>query len=58
MRYFCLDLTLIVFLFIAAVSVPKKKRKMKDLNKKEAVGDLLDAFKEVCVFKCQQFFAI
>ncbi|KAL6472010.1 hypothetical protein MHYP_G00206600 [Metynnis hypsauchen] len=28
-----------------AVSVPKKKRKMKDLNKKEA-GDLLDAFKE------------
>uniref|UniRef100_A0A671XZL3 Eukaryotic translation initiation factor 4 gamma 1 n=1 Tax=Sparus aurata TaxID=8175 RepID=A0A671XZL3_SPAAU len=31
----------------AAVSVPKKKRKMKDLNKKEAVGDLLDAFKEV-----------
>uniref|UniRef100_A0A672ZTX1 Eukaryotic translation initiation factor 4 gamma 1 n=1 Tax=Sphaeramia orbicularis TaxID=375764 RepID=A0A672ZTX1_9TELE len=32
----------------AAVSVPKKKRKMKDLNKKEAVGDLLDAFKEVC----------
>ncbi|XP_054649684.1 eukaryotic translation initiation factor 4 gamma 1-like isoform X2 [Dunckerocampus dactyliophorus] len=30
----------------AAVSVPKKKRKMKDLNKKEAVGDLLDAFKE------------
>ncbi|XP_029922171.1 eukaryotic translation initiation factor 4 gamma 1 isoform X3 [Myripristis murdjan] len=31
----------------AAVSVPKKKRKMKELNKKEAVGDLLDAFKEV-----------
>ncbi|KAM4693285.1 eukaryotic translation initiation factor 4 gamma 1 isoform 2-T3 [Discoglossus pictus] len=30
----------------SAVSVPKKKRKMKDLNKKEAVGDLLDAFKE------------
>ncbi|XP_072330345.1 eukaryotic translation initiation factor 4 gamma 1-like isoform X3 [Scyliorhinus torazame] len=30
----------------AAVSVPKKKRKLKDLNKKEAVGDLLDAFKE------------
>ncbi|KAM9733254.1 eukaryotic translation initiation factor 4 gamma 1 isoform 3-T3 [Menidia menidia] len=30
----------------AALSVPKKKRKMKDLNKKEAVGDLLDAFKE------------
>uniref|UniRef100_A0A9J7ZUS1 Eukaryotic translation initiation factor 4 gamma, 1a n=1 Tax=Cyprinus carpio carpio TaxID=630221 RepID=A0A9J7ZUS1_CYPCA len=29
----------------AVVSVPKKKRKMKDLNKKEA-GDLLDAFKE------------
>uniref|UniRef100_A0A672ZRZ7 Eukaryotic translation initiation factor 4 gamma 1 n=1 Tax=Sphaeramia orbicularis TaxID=375764 RepID=A0A672ZRZ7_9TELE len=33
----------------AAVSVPKKKRKMKDLNKKEAVGDLLDAFKEISV---------
>ncbi|KAJ6653850.1 hypothetical protein lerEdw1_008647 [Lerista edwardsae] len=30
-----------------AMSVPKKKRKMKDLNKKETVGDLLDAFKEV-----------
>ncbi|XP_057694695.1 eukaryotic translation initiation factor 4 gamma 1-like [Corythoichthys intestinalis] len=30
----------------AAVSMPKKKRKMKDLNKKEAVGDLLDAFKD------------
>ncbi|XP_063772684.1 eukaryotic translation initiation factor 4 gamma 1 isoform X3 [Pseudophryne corroboree] len=29
-----------------AVSAPKKKRKIKDLNKKEAVGDLLDAFKE------------
>ncbi|OCT80610.1 eukaryotic translation initiation factor 4 gamma 1 isoform X2 [Xenopus laevis] len=29
-----------------AVAAPKKKRKMKDLNKKEAVGDLLDAFKE------------
>ncbi|KAF1670586.1 Eukaryotic translation initiation factor 4 gamma 1, partial [Pygoscelis papua] len=32
-----------------AVSVPKKKRRMKELNKKEAVGDLLDAFKEVSV---------
>ncbi|NXW80387.1 IF4G1 factor, partial [Hirundo rustica] len=32
-----------------AMSVPKKKRRMKDLNKKEAVGDLLDAFKEVSV---------
>lgn len=31
-----------------AVSVPKKKRKLKDLNKKET-GDVLDAFKEVCV---------
>ncbi|KAK7155995.1 hypothetical protein R3I94_006155 [Phoxinus phoxinus] len=30
---------------LQAVSMPKKKRKMKDLNKKEA-GDLLDAFKE------------
>ncbi|XP_018430534.1 PREDICTED: eukaryotic translation initiation factor 4 gamma 1 [Nanorana parkeri] len=29
-----------------ALSVPKKKRKIKDLNKKDAVGDLLDAFKE------------
>ncbi|XP_056421627.1 eukaryotic translation initiation factor 4 gamma 1 isoform X2 [Hyla sarda] len=29
-----------------AVSAPKKRRKIKDLNKKEAVGDLLDAFKE------------
>lgn len=50
-RYGCVDLRLIVFVFllVAAVSVPKKKRKMKDLNKKEAVGDLLDAFKEVCV---------
>ncbi|XP_074860763.1 eukaryotic translation initiation factor 4 gamma 1 isoform X4 [Carettochelys insculpta] len=28
------------------VQVPKRKRKMKELNKKEAVGDLLDAFKE------------
>uniref|UniRef100_A0A4W5RFA0 Eukaryotic translation initiation factor 4 gamma, 1a n=1 Tax=Hucho hucho TaxID=62062 RepID=A0A4W5RFA0_9TELE len=33
----------------AAVSVPKKKRNMKELNKKEAIGDMLDAFKEVCV---------
>lgn len=45
---FVLRLILFVFLPVAAVSVPKKKRKMKDLNKKEAVGDLLDAFKEVC----------
>lgn len=30
-----------------AVSVPKRRRKIKELNKKEAVGDLLDAFKEV-----------
>ncbi|XP_030073011.1 eukaryotic translation initiation factor 4 gamma 1 isoform X2 [Microcaecilia unicolor] len=29
-----------------AISVPKKKRKMRELNKKDAVGDLLDAFKE------------
>jgi len=35
-----------VYVF-AVVSMPKKRRKMKDLNKKEA-GDLLDAFKEVC----------
>uniref|UniRef100_A0A4W5R574 Eukaryotic translation initiation factor 4 gamma, 1a n=1 Tax=Hucho hucho TaxID=62062 RepID=A0A4W5R574_9TELE len=34
---------------LAAVSVPKKKRNMKELNKKEAIGDMLDAFKEVCV---------
>ncbi|NXC99983.1 IF4G1 factor, partial [Certhia familiaris] len=32
-----------------AMSVPKKKRRMKELNKKEALGDLLDAFKEVSV---------
>ncbi|NWQ82650.1 IF4G1 factor, partial [Columbina picui] len=36
-------------LLLVAVSVPKKKRRMKELNKKEAVGDLLDAFKEVSV---------
>uniref|UniRef100_A0A4W3HUA4 Eukaryotic translation initiation factor 4 gamma 1 n=1 Tax=Callorhinchus milii TaxID=7868 RepID=A0A4W3HUA4_CALMI len=36
----------------AAVSVPKRKRKMKELNKKEAVGDLLDAFKEVTDLLC------
>ncbi|NXF15271.1 IF4G1 factor, partial [Rhodinocichla rosea] len=35
-----------------AMSVPKKKRRMKELNKKEAVGDLLDAFKEVSVPGC------
>ncbi|NXD48848.1 IF4G1 factor, partial [Corvus moneduloides] len=34
---------------LVAMSVPKKKRRMKELNKKEAVGDLLDAFKEVSV---------
>lgn len=39
------------FLLHAAVSVPKKKRKLKDLNKKET-GDVLDAFKEVCVCAC------
>uniref|UniRef100_A0A667ZZZ6 Eukaryotic translation initiation factor 4 gamma 1 n=1 Tax=Myripristis murdjan TaxID=586833 RepID=A0A667ZZZ6_9TELE len=43
------ELIVFVFLPVAAVSVPKKKRKMKELNKKEAVGDLLDAFKEVCM---------
>ena len=32
---------------LVAVSVPKRRRKIKELNKKEAVGDLLDAFKEV-----------
>uniref|UniRef100_A0AAZ3SAH4 Eukaryotic translation initiation factor 4 gamma, 1a n=1 Tax=Oncorhynchus tshawytscha TaxID=74940 RepID=A0AAZ3SAH4_ONCTS len=36
-----------------AVSVPKKKRNMKELNKKEAIGDMLDAFKEVCVCVCE-----
>ncbi|CAO2600555.1 Eukaryotic translation initiation factor 4 gamma 1 [Lemmus lemmus] len=30
-----------------AVSVPKRRWKIKELNKKEAVGDLLDAFKKV-----------
>ncbi|NXQ46624.1 IF4G1 factor, partial [Catharus fuscescens] len=34
-------------LLLVAMSVPKKKRRMKELNKKEAVGDLLDAFKEI-----------
>ncbi|XP_061588278.1 eukaryotic translation initiation factor 4 gamma 1a isoform X2 [Cololabis saira] len=29
-----------------ATSVPKKKKNMKELNKKEAIGDLLDAFTE------------
>lgn len=27
--------------------MPKKRRRIKELNKKETVGDLLDAFKEV-----------
>ncbi|XP_077579994.1 eukaryotic translation initiation factor 4 gamma 1a isoform X2 [Stigmatopora nigra] len=31
----------------AATSVPKKRRNMKEINKKEAIGDLLDAFTEV-----------
>ncbi|KAK5919548.1 hypothetical protein CgunFtcFv8_000738 [Champsocephalus gunnari] len=30
----------------AATSVPKKRKNMKELNKKEAIGDLLDAFTE------------
>ncbi|NXM64492.1 IF4G1 factor, partial [Illadopsis cleaveri] len=38
-----------LLLLPVAMSVPKKKRRMKELNKKEAVGDLLDAFKEVSV---------
>lgn len=33
----------------AAITVPKKKKSMKEYNKKEAIGDLLDAFTEVCV---------
>lgn len=37
----------VLFLLLVAVSVPKRRRKIKELNKKEAVGDLLDAFKEV-----------
>ncbi|NWT51708.1 IF4G1 factor, partial [Erythrocercus mccallii] len=40
-----LSFTLLPLLPVA-MSVPKKKRRMKELNKKEAVGDLLDAFKE------------
>ncbi|XP_044529166.1 eukaryotic translation initiation factor 4 gamma 1 isoform X1 [Gracilinanus agilis] len=32
---------------VVAISVPKKRRRIKELNKKETVGDLLDAFKEV-----------
>ncbi|NXO78876.1 IF4G1 factor, partial [Sitta europaea] len=43
-----LSFTLLPLLPVA-MSVPKKKRRMKELNKKEAVGDLLDAFKEVSV---------
>ncbi|KFV15392.1 Eukaryotic translation initiation factor 4 gamma 1, partial [Tauraco erythrolophus] len=43
-----LSLTSLLLLPVA-VSVPKKKRRLKELNKKEAVGDLLDAFKEVSV---------
>uniref|UniRef100_A0A4W6DU63 Eukaryotic translation initiation factor 4 gamma, 1a n=1 Tax=Lates calcarifer TaxID=8187 RepID=A0A4W6DU63_LATCA len=35
--------------FKAATSVPKKRKNMKELNKKEAIGDLLDAFTEVCI---------
>ncbi len=31
------------------MSVPKKRKNMKELNKKEAIGDLLDAFTEVCI---------
>uniref|UniRef100_A0A1A7WC98 Eukaryotic translation initiation factor 4 gamma, 1 n=3 Tax=Iconisemion striatum TaxID=60296 RepID=A0A1A7WC98_9TELE len=31
----------------AATSVPKKKKLIKEFNKKEAIGDMLDAFKEV-----------
>lgn len=30
----------------AAMSVPKKRKNMKELNKKEAIGNLLDAFTE------------
>ncbi|KAE8290913.1 Eukaryotic translation initiation factor 4 gamma 1 [Larimichthys crocea] len=30
----------------AATSVPKKKKNIKELNKKDAIGDLLDAFTE------------
>ncbi|NXI38556.1 IF4G1 factor, partial [Galbula dea] len=41
-----LSFTLLPLLPVA-LSVPKKKRRMKELNKKEAVGDLLDAFKEI-----------
>uniref|UniRef100_A0AAY4E7W5 Eukaryotic translation initiation factor 4 gamma, 1a n=1 Tax=Denticeps clupeoides TaxID=299321 RepID=A0AAY4E7W5_9TELE len=31
---------------IKSAAAPEKKRKMKELNKREVVGDLLDAFKE------------
>ncbi|XP_068504817.1 eukaryotic translation initiation factor 4 gamma 1a isoform X3 [Syngnathus scovelli] len=34
------------FTMQAATSVPKKRRNMKEINKKEAIGDLLDAFTE------------
>uniref|UniRef100_A0A803YAN5 Eukaryotic translation initiation factor 4 gamma 1 n=1 Tax=Meleagris gallopavo TaxID=9103 RepID=A0A803YAN5_MELGA len=36
-------------LFASCCVGAKEKRRMKELNKKEAVGDLLDAFKEVSV---------
>lgn len=38
-------------LFEAATFVQKRKRNMKDnqLNQREAMGDLLDAFIEVCI---------
>lgn len=37
------------FFLEIATSVPKRKKNMKDLNKKEAAGELLHAFTEVCV---------
>lgn len=55
---FCLSEADCACLPVAAVSVPKKKRKIKDLNKKEAVGDLLDAFKEVCVLGGNAFLCL
>lgn len=43
------DLNIDVLFLEAATSVPKKRKNMKELNKKEAIGDLLDAFTEVCI---------
>lgn len=42
-----LSLNVVVHFPKVATFVPKKRKNMKELNKKEAIGDLLDAFTEV-----------